>query len=1230
MQRASLTYVELHLHTCYSFLEGASQPEELIIRARELGYTALAITDHDGLYGAMEFAQTCRAFGLQPITGAELTLRGGHHLTLIAETREGYGNLCRLITAAHMQSPRNQPALDPALLAGHAAGLICLSGCRQGEIAAAIDAGDLAGAEAIARRYIEWFGRENTFLELQHNLVYGDTQRCRALAAIAERAGAGLVATGNVHYHVRERHRLQDAMVAIRHRSTLDRSHRERRPNSEFFLRSPVEMAERFAAYPEAIANSVRIAERAAAFDLAKDLDYRFPDYPVPAGETVDSHLEAVCREAVQEKYGVRLGALPRVGAGAIGPRGRAEGEASSVVQRGGPTQGRPLQEVDIEERLQEELRLVRKHGLSGFFLLYKDLLELGREVAKEVRGEGTARGAFDLPPGRGRGSSVSSLICYLIGLSHIDPLHFNLRIGRFLNDDLQSVPDIDLDFPRDIRAELIKRVYEHYGQENVALVCTFPTYRVRGAVRELGKVLGLPEAELDKLAKRSEGFARSLRDEMMRMPEYRERLEHSSVWRQLVELAEQIAGFPRHISQHVGGMIISSRPIIEMVPVQPAAMDGRYLCQWDKDGVDDAHFIKIDFLALGMLSLVEECLEIIAEQRGVKVDLSRIDFDDQAVYDQICAGDTIGVFQIESRAQAQMLPRSQPRSLEDLAVQVAIIRPGPIVGNAVNPYATNRKAKRADPTFEPAYDHPLLKPVLEETLGVVLYQDQVLEVAQALAGFTAGQGEMLRRAMSRKRSREGMLSFWEMFRDGAAARGVPEKTAKLVFDKLIAFSEFGFPKSHAAAFALLAYQSAWLRRYYAPEFCCALFNNQPMGFYPPAVFTNDAKRHGIEILPPDANRSRAVCSVEEGSIRIGFGYVRGIAEATAKAIVEEREGHGVFRSLGDFARRTILSREAAENLIAVGAFDGFGLGRREALWQFGLFVRPVGMGDGPHPKGERTRPGGEGARVPRPNVQLPLALPVEQDMVSLPEMTAWERMVADYVNLSFSPNAHPLGLLRPYLHEGIVSTAHLSVLPDGAEAMVAGLVVTRQRPGTAKGFVFLLIEDEFGVANIVIKPPLYQAQRLVVRLEPFVVIAGTLQRREGVVNLIARTIEPLDLGVGHAPQPNPLPEGEGTRPDQPTYLDFGSIDPAPREAMRTDPPGPGYFARPTRERRGFERPPFDPSTLRRAQGSGTGVDDGVFPPAGFWDGFREPVDERGLPTLDELREMAPEAHNFG
>ena len=1066
-----MPYVELHCHSGFSFLDGASHPQELAMRAVELGYPALALTDHNGLYGSMEFAHAAKRANLQPITGAEVTLRecfpgleepeGGHHVTLLAETPRGYANLCRLLTETHMASERGDARLPLPSLLELCEGLILLTGCAKSPVAAALTS-SVAEAEQMTRKLVDAFGPGSVFVELQDNAVKGDTARNKALARLAGRMGLGVVATGNVHCHRPERHRLQDVLVSIKNRATLDGAHGARRANRLFHLAEPWEMRNRFQSRPEAITNTLLIAERCAAFDLTEDLGYEFPDFEGSVrGEALET-LAAICLAKI------------------------------STLYKPGSSQ-----EKDAEERLHTELRLVDLHGLAGFFLVYRDIMDLAVTVAREVRGE-APRARSGLPPGRGRGSSVSSIICYLIGLSHIDPVKNNLFLGRFLNEALRSVPDIDLDFPRDIREQLILRVYEKYGYEHTGLVCTFPTYRLKSAVREIGKVLDLPMGELEKLSKLSEHrSAAGLADEIAALPEFRDRAD-AQLWRLLGSLAEDVAGLPRHISQHPGGMIISSRPLVEIVPLEPAAWEGRVLCQWDKDSCDDAGFIKIDFLALGMLSLVEESIDLIAERHGKAPDLSRIDFEDEVLYDRICSGDTVGLFQVESRAQIQMLRRTKPRNLEDLAVQVAIVRPGPIVGGAVNPYVRRREMLRENPDYEIPYPHPLLKEALGETLGVIIFQDQVLTVCQALASFSDGQAEELRRAMSRKRSKEALVAHWDDFLEGAMANGVDETTAREIFAQVTAFSEFGFPKSHAAAFGLLAYQSAWLRHYYPIEFYVGLFNNQPMGFYSLDALGRDARRNGIQTLLPDVNKSQVECTAEGDDLRIGLGFVRSWGTEIAERIVAEREKSGPYASLADFLRRTpaSLKRPAIENLIWVGGFSDFGLTRRELLWQAGLWL-------GPETDNERT-----GGREDHAQTELELADPYAN--LSFPDLGPTDRMVAEYRMLRFSAELHPLTLLKGVLPDGTVSSDRLPYLRQHSTVRVAGLVTTRQRPETAKGYVFVLMEDEHGPINVIVKTDIYKRDRNAVRMEPFLSVRGRLQKDGDTLNVIAYEVNAL------------------------------------------------------------------------------------------------------------------------
>jgi len=605
-QAASPPYAELHCHSAFSFLDGASPPDEILAEAHRLGYPAIALTDRNGIYGSLAFAHAAQPLGIQAITGAAVTLTDGSQLILLAETPQGYANLCRLLTETHLGADRLEPRLPLSAIEARHEGLIILSGSRRdGLLPRTLETEGLSATRKLAEQCREMFGRDHFFVEIQRNRVRGDLATSRALIDVAADLQLGVLATGNVHYHTRDLHRLHDVMVAIRHRTTLDGSHRIRNPNSEFYLRPLDEVVSLFADCPDAVASTLAIAGRCKAFDLTRDLGYTFPDFRGADRAPAPHALAELCRARLDERY----------------PEESAY-RAQAI------------------RRLEEELKLIELHKLSGFFLVYHDLFDLAREVAIDVR-RGSRRASGNLLPGRGRGSSVSSIVCYLLGLSHIDPIANKLFLGRFLNETLASVPDIDLDFPREIREELILRVYTRYGAEHVGLVCSFPTYRLRSAVREIGKALDLPLGEIELVAKLADGRAEGLADEMDHLPGFADR-KNSPLWKSLCELAHEIRGLPRHVSQHPGGMIISSRPLIELVPLERAAMEDRIVCQWDKDSCDDARFIKIDFLALGMLSLVEECVELIARRTGAPPDLSRIDFEDPAINDRICAGDTI------------------------------------------------------------------------------------------------------------------------------------------------------------------------------------------------------------------------------------------------------------------------------------------------------------------------------------------------------------------------------------------------------------------------------------------------------------------------------------------------------------------------------------------------------------------------------------------------------------
>ena len=1121
-------YVELHAHSAFSFLDGASLPDELVGSAVELGYEAFALTDHDGLCGSMEFAQSAASLGLRAIHGAEMALEDSRHVTLLVEDATGWRNLCRIVTAAHEHDrDRSEPppVVPFATLEQHAAGLVCLSGCaRQG-------VHDEPGLEWLLRI----FGADHLRVELQRPFHRDDRARNRRLEELAGRLGVPTVATGNVHAHTRSRGPLQDAFVALRNHATLDASEPMRRGNFSHVLASPAAMAARFEDHPRAVAETRALADR-LTFDLNQDLGYRYPGAEDPQANRT---LAEICAQRFEERY----------------PPGNPH-------------------RANARPRLEEELRVIAALGLPGFFLLHRDMLELAREVAVEVRGPDSARAL--LPPGRGRGSSVSSIVCYLTGLSHIDPIANELFLGRFLNEELTALPDIDLDFPRDIREILIPRVHDRYGREHSALVAAFPTFRSRGSIRELGKVLGLPAAELERVARGSEPFAirgvaadvenalgiepggppapwldpdsrapfaMSTEEWLARVngrdpsqyayprPGAEERAQRlPGRWAWLARLCDEAYRLPRHLSQHSGGMIVSTRPLVDCCPVLPAAMEGRQLCQWDKDSCADAGFLKIDLLGLGMLSAVERCVEDISRTRHERIDLSRIPFDDAATYAAIQDADTMGVFQIESRAQMASLRRTRPETLDDLTIQVAIVRPGPILGGAVNPYIARRQHMREDPGYVVPYEHPSLEPVLRDTLGTIIFQDQVLEVAIAFAGFSPGEAEGLRRAMSRKRSEAAIEAYHQRFVAGAArTHGIAPESAERVYEMIMGFSGFGFPKAHGAAFGLLAYQSTWLRVHYGPEFLCALLNEQPMGFYASDTLVHEAQRRGIPLLGADVNESAVTCTTDGSGVRIGLGYVSGVRSDEVAALVEARAAGGPFRSLGDLASRAGAGRPALAHLAWAGACDSLRGGhtsRREILWELGIAA-----------PGEPVQDGTQ--------LSLPLDVP---DAPELRELEPWEAMIADYATTGLTLGSHPMALLRPQLPAGTVSCRDLETLGHDARVRIGGLVVARQRPGTAKGIVFILIEDEFGTVNLIVPPPVYERQRLLVRSEPLMLAEGRLEKLAaagGGINVFVENLLPLKAPQGTVAEVVSLEERTRREAEAAELADFRTVAPA-------------------------------------------------------------------------------------
>jgi error-prone DNA polymerase len=1009
-------YVELHCHTNYSMLDGASHPEDLLDRALELGMGRLAVTDHDGLYGAVRFYQGALQRGIEPIIGAELTMDGGYHLTLLAENDQGYSNLSRLISHAQLSHSKGEASLPFAALAPHQEGLICLSGCSRGEIPSHLLAHREREALEAAQRYLHLFGPRSFFLELQHHFLEEDHRLTRMLLDLAKHLGIQYVATNDVHYARRQGHRLHDVLSCIANHTTLDEAGSLLRANSEYYLKSPQEMEGLFSHLPQALVYTRAIAERCHV-----DLNFsthRLPPFELPPGETAASYLRRLCLEGIERKY-------------------------PSATDR-------------VLKQLNHELGVIHRTGLSEYFLIVWDICRYAHE-----------RGI----PAQGRGSAANSLVAYLLDITRVDPIAHNLLFERFLSEEANTMPDIDVDFSADHREEVIEYVYDKYGEEHTAMVCNVVTFRARSAVRDVGKALGFPLPLLDQAAKALDTRrASQVEEDLERVNGLAEKTTHLP-WRQLIELCREIDSFPRHLSIHVGGMIITARPLVEIAPLERATMPGRVVVQFNKDDVEDLGLIKIDLLSLRTLSLIYEALEMIQEHRGVRLDLENIPLDDPMVYDMLCRADTIGTFQVESRAQAQTLPRMRPQTFEDIVVEVALIRPGPLQGNMVHPYLRRRAGLE-----EVTYPHPSLEPALAETMGVIIFQEQILKVAMIFAGFTPGEADQLRRAISRSRSREAMENLRGRFVEGALSKGLEEETAQTVFDQLAGFAEFGFCKSHAAAFARTAYETLYLKAYYPAEFFCALLNAQPMGFYSPAVVVGDAKRHGVQILPVDVNHSRARCIVENGHLRLGFSYVDSLGKASLE-VLEEEGKEGPYYCLRDFCQRTRLPRRSVENLVLVGAMDGWGKARRELIWELGTLSYQEG--------------------------EMDLSPPLEE--INLPELTIDEEIKAEYGILGLPVGEQIIALHRPRLERlGVQRSKDLERRHNGERVRVAGLVVVRQRPPTAKGFVFITMEDEDGLMNVIVKPDVYQQYYKVLRNCFLLIVEGTIQKQSGILNVLA------------------------------------------------------------------------------------------------------------------------------
>ncbi len=1111
-------YIELHSASAFSFLQGASLPEALVERAAALGYPAIALLDADGVYGAPRFHKAATQAGLKAIIGAELTIAAQSRywrLPVLVSSAEGYQNLCRLVTKMKMRAPKGEGALALDEFDGFTSGLIALAGRPL------LDA-RRHGVGGMLDRVVGLFGRDRVYVELQRHLLRDEECDNEALTELARAYRVPIVATNGVRFATAGERPLFDVLSCIYHRTTLDTAGRLLARNAERYLKSPELMAELFADRPDALAGTIALAER-LEYTMA-DLGYRFPSYPVPQGETEMSFLRHITEAGARDRY-------------------------------------RPYHDK-ARAQITRELDLIEKLDLAGYFLIVWDIVNYCRQQDILVQG---------------RGSAANSAVCYSLGITAVDPIKMELLFERFLSEERGEWPDIDLDLPSgDRRERVIQHVYEKYGRLGAAMTANVITYRGRSAAREVGKALSLNDDQIDRLAKVMHHFEfRDPNETLARNMEISGLSMDTPRVQMFAELWNAIQDLPRHLGQHSGGMVVCQGQLDSVVPLEPASMPDRVVIQWDKDDCADMGIVKVDLLGLGMMAVLQDAIEMVNtegirdREPGIRAgqglrdqgaddrfDLAHLPPDDPAVYELLQKADTIGVFQVESRAQMATLPRLKPTHFYDLVVEVAIIRPGPIVGDMVHPYL-NRRAGR-----EPVIPlHSCLEPVLARTLGVPLFQEQLLRMAMVAAGFTGGQAEELRRAMGFKRSEKRMKQIGVQLREGMAKNGITGATAERIINSITSFALYGFPESHAASFALLAYASAYLKVHYPAAFYTALLNNQPMGFYHPATLVKDAQRRGVRFHPIDVQQSDWLCRVEDdGAIRLGLMYVNGLRkdvgqamaafdrtkmltppllctkcgaddESMIEVVKDTREARtyfcnicshdwtvqlrpaGRFRSIEDVVQRTGLRRDELTTLADIGALNAFTNERRSALWQVERAVRPAG----------EMFAGADNSQLPTPNAQ-PLPTPNSQPPTTnheprtsspLRAMDSGERLQADYAGMGLTIGPHPMALHRGDLSlRGVMRASDLPNARNGRRVRVAGMVITRQRPGTAKGFVFLTLEDETGISNIIIRPDLFDRERMVVVRKPFLIVDGVLQHQDGVLSVRAEKVEGIDGGA--------------------------------------------------------------------------------------------------------------------
>ncbi|MFJ5984389.1 error-prone DNA polymerase [Lentzea sp. NPDC092896] len=1037
-------FVELHCHSNFSFLDGASHPEELAVEAARLGLTGLALTDHDGMYGVVRLSSAARDVGVGTAFGSELSLGlsapqngeadpEGTHLLAVARGPEGYAALCRVISSAHLRADaeKGKPVYDEDELVDELRGrvLVLTGGCRKGTVRQALAGAGSKTARAEAAmaellRLVDRYGRDHVAVELVDHGYPDDSARNDVLTALAREARVPIVATGAVHYAAPARGRLAAAMAAVRAHRSLDEMAGWLPPAPAAFLRSGAEMAHRFRRYPGAVSNAALLGGE-CLFDL-KVIAPRLPPFDVPDGHTEDSWLRVLTERGAHGRYGSRQDS----------PRAWAQ------IDR----------ELDVIEAL----------GFPGYFLVVHDIVKFCRD--NDILCQG-------------RGSAANSAVCYALGITAVDPVRWELLFERFLHPDRDGPPDIDVDIESGRREEVIQYVFGKHGRRHAAQVCNVITYRPKSAVRDMARALGFTAGQQDAWSKQIDAWT----------PLQEQRADQEPIPDPVRELAIEIDGFPRHLGIHSGGMVICDRPVSEVVPVERARMDNRTVLQWDKDDCATTGLVKFDLLGLGMLSAVHFAVDLVAEHEHQRVDIAHLDLADKNVYDMLCEADTVGVFQVESRAQMSTLPRLKPRNFWDLAIEVGLIRPGPIQGGSVHPFIARRNGKPW------RHDHPLLASALDRTLGVPIFQEQIMQIAVDVAGFTPGEADELRRAMGSKRSAAKMERLKERFYAGMAANEITGLLADSIFGRVAAFATYGFPMSHALSFAHIVFVSAWFKRYHPAAFCAALLRAQPMGFYSPQTLVADARRHGVRTHRADVTTSLAHTTLEPDpgstggvAVRLGLDVVRTITTDTAQRVVDAR-ADGPFADLADLARRAELATDQLEALATAGALTTFGASRRDTLWMAGAAAR------------DRA--------YLLPGTSMTSTAP------TLPGMTTWELAAADLWATRITPDGHPVELMRAYLHDrGALPAAAIGTVEHGTRVSIGGAVTHRQRPPGAGGITFISLEDETGLVNIVVHPGTWNRYGLVAKGSAALIVRGIVERSDGATNLVADRLEKLDL----------------------------------------------------------------------------------------------------------------------